>query len=212
MRGVAGGSALMLIGADCMNQAIVFLDGKYLQLVSNHFSNSGNRLKYDLNQLAITLAKREGLWCSKVYYYTAPPYQSEKPTPEEISRRSNHDRFTNKLKKIPNFFVREGRCQKVDGDYHQKGVDTLITMDLLTEASANKGMAFILVSCDTDFVPVIREIREKFGISVILYYYNDYVRKSKFSMSNHILTVCDRCILMAKDIFLTSAFPKNNQK
>lgn len=191
-----------------MNTTIVFFDAKYLQLINGHFSKPEDRIKYDLNQLAITLAKQEGLWCSKVYFYTAPPYQSEKPAPDEISRRSNYDRFTNKLKHIPNFFVREGRCQKGDDGFHQKGVDTLITMDLLTEAVANRNMTFILVSYDTDFVPVIKEIREKFGITVILYYFTDYVRKSKFSMSNHILTVCDKCRLMTKDMFLKSIFQK----
>ncbi len=191
-----------------MQPTIVFIDAKYLQIIGGHLHRQSPLPKYDINQFAITLARNEGLWRSKVYYYTAPPYQSDEPTPDEILRRSRYDKFTNKLKKIPNFFVQEGRCQKVDGEYHQKGVDTHVTMDLMTEAIANRGKTFILVACDTDFVPVIKKIRETFGIVVVLYYYNDYIRKSRFSMSNHILTVCDKSVLITREMFANSQFPR----
>lgn len=194
----------MAFNSDYMDTTTVFLDGKYLQLIGDHFRNQDNNIKYDINQLAITHSKNQGLWCKKVFYYTAPPFQSDIPTEDETRRRSKYDRFKNKLEKIPNFVFREGRCQKVDGDYHQKGVDTLVTMDLLSEASANRGMTFILIACDTDFVPILKEIREKFGIKIVLYYYTDKIRDSKFSMSNYILTVCDKCILMDKKIFSKS--------
>lgn len=194
-----------------MNPAIVFFDAKYLQLINDQFIEDGQKIKCDLNQLAVTLSKSENLWCTKVFYYIAPPYQSDPPAPDETIRRSKYDNFTNKLKKIPNFVVREGRCQKVDGEYHQKGVDTLVTMDLLTEAVANKGMTFIVVACDTDFVPIIKEIKEKFGIIVILYYYTDYVRGSRFSMSNHIMSVCNKCVMMTRDHFLRSKYRKKTE-
>ncbi len=195
-----------------MNATIVFIDGKYLQLVGGYFSDQGERLSYDLNQLAITLSKQQGLWRKKVLYYAAPPFQSDVPTQDETRRRSNYDRFKNKLEKIPSFVVREGRCQKLNDEYHQKGVDTLVTMDLLSEAAANRGSTFILIACDTDFVPIIKEIKEKFGIRIILYYFTDKVRDSKFSMSNHILTVCDKCVLMTKEMFLKSQFQKQGEK
>ncbi len=193
-----------------MDATIVFLDGKYLQLIGDYFSDEDDKLRYDLNQLAITLSKQQGLWCKKAFYYTAPPFQSDVPTADETKRRSNYDRFKNKLDKIPNFVVREGRCQKVDGECHQKGVDTLVTMDLLSEAAANRGLTFVLVACDTDFVPILKEINEKFGIRIVLYYFTDRVRDSKFSMSNHILTACDECVMMTKDMFLKSQFPRNS--
>jgi hypothetical protein len=63
-----------------MDEAIVFFDGKYLQLISDYFSDRPYKLRYDLNQLAITLAKQQGLLCKKVFYYTAPPFQADVPT------------------------------------------------------------------------------------------------------------------------------------
>ena len=163
-------------------------------------------LSFDLNQFAITMARSQGLWCKAVYYYTAPPFQSEPPTAEEIRLKSNYDKFINKLNRIPNFHVREGRCQKVDTGYHQKGVDTLITMDLFDVTIHKNCDTLIILTCDTDFVPILNKLRSD-GKEVILFYYNDYVRKSKFSMSNHILTACDKCINLNLEFFNKSIWP-----
>ena len=65
-----------------MEKTYVFLDGAYLSEISRYFGG-GKYIIYDLNQFAITLAKSESLWCEKVFYYTAPPFQCPIPTPEE---------------------------------------------------------------------------------------------------------------------------------
>jgi uncharacterized LabA/DUF88 family protein len=189
----------------------VFIDGKYLQLIGKEF-----KLKklfdsnYDINQFANTISKNQSLWCQSVHYYTAPPFQATPPTPSEKIKRTNYDKFINKLKKIPNFLIFEGRCQKVNGDFHQKGVDTLLTMGLMELAIQNKGGTIILIACDTDFVPVLNFIRKKYNIKVILYYYNDYVRGSKFSMSNEILTACDKAVLIEPEFFKKSILVQKN--
>jgi uncharacterized LabA/DUF88 family protein len=113
-------------------------------------------------------------------------------------RRRKYDKWVSKLRRIHNFVVREGRCQKVNGDYHQKGVDTLITMDLMTIPAQKSIKTIILVSCDTDFVPILKQIQEK-GLKVILFYYNDFIRGSTFSMSNHILDTCPENVLITKE-------------
>jgi uncharacterized LabA/DUF88 family protein len=185
-----------------MDDTCVFLDGAYLSILNKYFGG-GKPLEIDINQFAYTLAKSEGLWCKGVYYYTAPPFQSDPPTPDEVRRRGNYDRFINHLKRFPNFTVREGRCQKVEGEFHQKGVDTLFTMDLF-EACKNKDIKTIIVlTCDTDFVPILNKLRES-GIRVILYYFNDFKRGSKFSMSNHLHTACDVNRLLTMDHFQRS--------
>ena len=48
--------------------------------------------------------------------------------------------------------------------------DVLLSIDLVRKANEVKN--FILVACDTDFVPAIKDIREKDNIRVILYYFN----------------------------------------
>ncbi|MCK4327128.1 MAG: NYN domain-containing protein [Candidatus Diapherotrites archaeon] len=181
-----------------MENALVFIDAGYLSHISKHFGK-GKYLKIDYNQLAISLAKKQNLWCAGVYYYTAPPYQSPSPTEDEITRRANYDKFVNKVTRIPNFRVREGRCQKGGDDYIQKGVDTMLVMDLMDIPQHTK--TIILLACDTDFVPILNRLRTARGIKVILYYFSDYIRGSRFSMSNHILTACDETILLDESHF-----------
>lgn len=191
-----------------LKETYVFIDAAYLSIISKHFGK-GSYIPININQFAFLLAKAQGLWCTNVYYYVAPPFQSEPPTPEETIRRSKHDKFISKLREIPNFYVREGRCQKVDGDYHQKGVDTLLTMDLMDVYAGGRIKSIIVVTCDTDFVPILNKLRSV-NIEVILYYFNDYVRGSRFSMSNHILTACDKYVLLDEDMF-TAAIRKKEE-
>jgi len=190
-----------------MEKTYVFLDGAYLSEISRYFGG-GKYIIYDLNQFAITLAKSESLWCEKVFYYTAPPFQCPIPTPEEKQKRANYDRFIKKLERIPGFVTREGRCQKINESFHQKGVDTLITMDLLNTLSEKKIKTIIILTCDTDFVPILNKLREN-GIKVILCYFSDRIRKSKFSMSNNLFTACSKKTLLTKTHFEKSQFLPN---
>ena len=180
-------------------ETFVFIDSQYLSIIAKHLF--GRTPHYFINGLAYTLAKEQGLWCKGVFYYTAPPYQDPIPAREDAHRRHNYDRFINNLKKIEGFTVREGRCQKVDGEFHEKGVDALMTMDLMETAYKDKMKKIILIACDTDFVPVLNRLRESHGVTIILYYFTDRVRGSRFSMSNHILTACDKTVLLKKGHF-----------
>jgi len=180
-------------------ETIVLIDAGYLSLISKFFGK-GKPLRFDINKFSLSLARREKLNLKKTVYYTAPPYQSPKPKKEEIIRKSNYDKFVASLRKIPNFLVKEGRCQRIDNVFTQKGVDTLITIDLLETTHKKEVKTIILVACDTDFVPVLNRVREE-GITIILYYFNDFDRKSRFFMSNHILTACDKKVLLKKEDF-----------
>lgn len=183
-----------------MEDTIVFIDGHYLSLISKRLGE-GKYLRIDYNQFAISIAKSQKLWCFKTFYYVAPPFQSYPPTKNEMERKRNYDKFVSKFRNIPEFIIREGRCQRIGNKYNQKGVDTLFTMDLFDICTNSDDIkTIILLACDTDFVPILKRLREK-GIKIILFYYNDYVRKSIFSMSNYLLTECETKILLTKSIF-----------
>lgn len=169
------------------------------------------KIKYDFNQFAITICKSLDFWCEKVYFYDAPPYQAPN-SKTDFERFSNYKKFTNFLTKI-GIVVIEGRCQKLKKidpitgkqtiEYNQKGVDTLITMDLMNEPFIQNIENIILLACDTDFVPIINFIRSK-DKKIYLFYYNDHQRGSKFSMSNEIENICDKKILITKEHFTRS--------
>jgi len=115
-----------------MEKSVFLIDGGYLSFVSK-FIGKGKHIRFKIGGFAKNISIRTGLNCERIFYYTSPPYQSPNPTNEENKRKANYDRFIRKLKIInyPKIIVREGRCQKIKNEYSQKGVDTLITMDLL---------------------------------------------------------------------------------
>ena len=203
---------MYLFSKMAMDRTVVFLDGGYLSKISKYFGK-GRPYKVDLKQFAITLDKEKDLWCLHTYFYIAPPYQSPTPTKEETIRKANHDHWISKLDRINDFTVRQGRCQKCGiNDYQQKGVDTLITMDLSKLPLEHKGIQkIIILACDTDFVPILNELRRKNHLHVILAFFSDRVRNSEFSMSNHILTACDEKVLLTKEHFEKSKYIPNKK-
>ncbi len=186
-----------------MEDTYVFLDAGYLSKIAKHLYPESYP-KYNIKQFANKLAKSYGLWCKKVFFYTAEPYQNQNnPSPEDIERREKHDGFIEALSKIKDLEVKQGRCQKGgDGKYHQKGVDTLLTMDLLSLKNCEDNITKIIVLiCDTDFVPILKKLRTEHKMFVIVAYYCDFKRDSDFSMSNHLWNVADDKILLNKSFF-----------
>ena len=85
--------------------------------------------------------------------------------------------------------IREGRLQKIGSFYKQKGVDTLIAFDLLRYSQIKEHEAIILVTADTDFVPIIKELKGMYPTKLFLAYFTDLTRKSSFSLSNELWEV-----------------------
>jgi len=160
------------------------------------YLGDGERLKFDKFCLAKNLAKKHELFCKKLFYYTAPPFQSNFPTDEEKRKKAGHDKFVKKLSENKDIVIREGRCQRTYDKngipiYKQKGVDTLLTIDLShLKEDFPEIKKIILVSSDTDFCPAIRDIKKRGNIEVILYTYFDRQRHSKFSLSNELIGCC----------------------
>jgi uncharacterized LabA/DUF88 family protein len=188
-----------------MSECIILLDSGYLTYISKFFGK-GKLLKYKIEKFSVNLAKERNLSVKEIYYYTAPPFQSSKANEEENKRRANYDRFIQKIKGVkPKIIVREGRCQKIINqnkeEFTQKGVDTLLTMDLLKIAERKLAENIILMTSDTDFVPIIKDLQENYNIKVILAYFTDKRRKSAFSLSNHLWNICKDKILIKKEHF-----------
>ena len=183
-----------------MDETILFIDGGYLSFISKFFGK-GKPIKYKIEKFAVNIAKSKNLFCKQIYYYTAPPYQSPNPAEEENERKANYDRFITKLKEVkPKIIVREGRCQKIDNTFQQKGVDTLMTMDLLRIPKKTEIKNIIILTSDTDFVPIIKDLSDD-GINVILAYFTDKKRKSAFSLSNHLWKACRNKIIIKREHF-----------
>ena len=191
--------------------ALVFIDAGYLSKISKYFG-SGKHIKLDLILFSKRLAEKQELVCEHVFYYTAPPFQGVFPTPLEMRLKAGYDSFMNNVKKSSMITVREGRLQKIGSSFTQKGVDTLLTMDLCQEPFDRKINCIILLAADTDFVPVLNQLRFKNKVKVFLYYFTDRIRGSLFSMSNHLLTACNKSILLTKEDFISNTLDNKNEK
>jgi uncharacterized LabA/DUF88 family protein len=198
-----------------MEETLVFIDEGLLKELVEYFGD-GQRLKFDKLKFAKRIAKKQNLFCKHLFYYTCPPFQSERPTTDEANRKKGHDKFVNALSKNKDITVREGRCQRLKNqkgefEYPQKEVDNLITIDMCHIKQDFPGIQkIILVSSDTDFCPSIRDVNKRDNIEVILYTFFDRKRKSKFSLSNELIDCCSRCFKLTKEDFISC--PIKNKK
>ncbi len=187
-----------------MKETLVFLDAGLLSKLSRYFGK-GKYISYDIIKFAKNLARKENLNCQQIFYYTAPPFQSEPPIKEEIKRKERYDRFIKKLLKNKEIVIREGRCQrlKIDGKFifKQKAVDSLMIMDLMRmPIDYPKIKKIILIASDSDFVPIIKYLR-KLNIDITLYTHYSKNRKSNLSRSNELLKTVSRYVNLTKKDF-----------
>lgn len=198
-----------------MDKTIVFMDDGFLAKLSKHFGE-GNYLKFNKTQLAENLAKKEDLDLMYMFYYTAPPFQSQRPSKEQIIMKENYDRFKKKLLQSTKTIVREGRVQRLklsqdDFIYKQKAVDSLMIIDLMSIPLEHKEVKkIIIIACDSDFVPAI-EYLKKLSIKTILYTYYEKGRSARFSTSNELITTVYKYVLLTKEDFLSAQLPHETE-
>jgi len=186
-----------------MKDTLVFIDAGFLSKLSKYFGK-GKYSIYDLIEFSKKLALDQNLICKDIFYYTAPPFQSEPPTPKEEIKREGYDRFIKRLKE-KGAIVREGRCQRLKINeefmFKQKAVDVFLTMDLTNVPIKYPHVKkIIFISSDSDFVPVINNLKE-LGIKTTLYTYYEKRRDSNFSRSNELIKSVNKYVLLTKKDF-----------
>ena len=158
----------------------IFIDGGYLdQILKKEY----NRASIDYAKLSKEISNNNLIL--RTYYYHCPPYQSNPPTDAERTRVSNTDRFHASLNRLPKFQVRLGRLAKRDGKVAQKGVDTLLSVDMVTLAATRQISDAILSAGDYDFIPAITVAKEH-GVNITLYH-----SKEKGSYHDSLWNICD---------------------
>ncbi len=197
------------------NNTLVFIDDGFLAKLSKYLGH-GKYLSFDRVMFAKNLAKKQNLNCENIFYYTAPPFQSSKPTAEEEKRKKGYDNFIKELLKNPEVIVREGRVQRLKTGnsfiYKQKAVDSLAIIDLMSiPMKYPKIHKIILLSSDSDFVPAIEAIKQ-FNIKTILCTYYSKKRNTNFSRSNHLIKSVYKYVLLTIDDFNKSPSIKSGEK
>jgi len=149
----------------------IFIDG----------SNLYHGLKENLNTANIDLEK----FCSfllgdrrltRIYYYNAPKIAQDNPVGYKKQQI-----FFDIIKKIPFLELKLGRLVIRNKVPIEKGVDVLITVDMIRYARNNAYDTAVLVSGDGDFAPALEFLKD-FGKHIE----NAYFSKGRsYNLANH---------------------------
>lgn len=145
------------------------------------FKFFGTRVDYTRLPQAV---KDENDEVIRTYYYNCPPYQSSTPTPEERQKKSGYDSFRQFLLRLPRYEVREGKMvRRSETEYGQKGIDTLICVDMVKLVYSGRIDKVILISGDHDIVPGIAAVKEAMVLTKLVFH--------RESISDHLFDLCD---------------------
>lgn len=134
---------------------MVFIDAGYLlkeliEMYRHDDINYGN-LIHHLGSIASFPGTFLGL--IRAYYYDAIPEATDKNYAKQMD-------YLKGVKTHDYIEVREGRAiRKGNGRLTQKGVDTLITIDMLTKAYTNQYDVAVLLTGDADFLDLVYEVK-----------------------------------------------------
>lgn len=152
-----------------LGRAVVLIDNGYLSaILRDEFAET--RVDYlRLSEIVCT-----GYHRLRTYVYDCLPYQSNPPTTEQKELYAGKIRFFNALRKLPSFEVRFGKQRPRPGGFVQKGVDVLLTVDLVRLSSKGQIQKAFLIAGDGDYVPAVKTAKDE-GISVKLYHSGAFV-------------------------------------
>jgi uncharacterized LabA/DUF88 family protein len=95
---------------------------------------------------------------SKRYYVGVVRAKNDNEKGQKL-RKEQQRLFSHLTSTDQNFIVKQGYIMNNNGSYHEKGVDVKIAVDLLVGAYENIYDTAILISSDTDLIPVIKKIK-----------------------------------------------------
>ncbi len=164
-------------------KSIVFIDAGYLTKLLQIKNRKINYLK--LSNEITKDTKRV-----KTIYYDALPLPINKKGRELYPKAQ---RFHNALRKLDNFEVRLGRTQSIGNEFHQKGVDMRLGIDLVQTSMKSKVGKAILIAADSDFEYAVEKAQE-YGLIVSIAYFPTSKINSKF------LQTFDEMILLTDEL------------
>jgi uncharacterized LabA/DUF88 family protein len=132
---------------------MIFVDGSNLY---HSLKNTFQRTDIDMGKFCEKLL--EGRRLKRVYYYNAIVGQKEEP-----ERFASQEKFFDSVKQVPYLEMRLGRLVYTPGwpsvPPYEKGIDIMLTTDLLTHSFKGNYDVAILVAGDTDYVGAIQQVK-----------------------------------------------------
>lgn len=148
-------------------RAIVFIDGNNLY---HRLKERGWKTWIDIGKLSERLVGNRTL--RHIYYYNAPP-----PGGKLHTKKGNE--YLAQVKRTPNLTFRlawlqpENRSDEYGAykSYREKGSDTSLSTDLVSQAADDEFDVAVIVSNDGDYAPAAHAVRDDYGKCVEVVYF-----------------------------------------
>ncbi|MFH1751939.1 MAG: NYN domain-containing protein [archaeon] len=180
-----------------MEKATIFIDGGYLNRI----------LRDEFKEPDIDYAKLCDSICSdlkldrlRTYFYHCLPIVREGNL-KDRKKEARMQKFLSKLKRLPRFEVKLGRLQFIGGQFKQKMVDILMSLDIVGMCFDKQINHAILIAGDSDFIPAIKKAKN-YGAIIHLYYH-------PVSVHTEILDEVDELHTFSLELIQKSKIEKN---
>lgn len=170
-----------------MEKAVILIDGGYLnRVLKNHFHNS----PIDYLKFSDEISRMLNLKRLRTYLYHCLPIV-RRGDKEDERRHDGMQQFLTKLKRLPRFEIKLGKLQLIGGQFRQKMVDVLMSLDIVDMCFGKKVEHIVLIAGDADFIPAIKKAKD-YGASTYLFYH-------PLSVHNELLDEIDELHVISED-------------
>ncbi len=179
-----------------MQRVMIFLDAEYVvqKMKEMHRKNVVGRKSINWQSIIDWIVNGRRL--IRCYYYSAEFSKSE----NEKTYQDQHTYLKNLKFSIPCFEIKLGRLVRVNQGWVQKGLDVKIALDMFAKAVLDHYDTAALVSGDSDFIDVIKEVKERYGKHVELCTFDRSIHEAlRFVPDRHL--VVDKTIARRNRFF-----------
>lgn len=154
-------------------RVMIFIDGAYLRENLRKILGDDLINFTKLSNFLVSLSNIRGLQSEiiRIFYYDAIV-----DAKENLEEHKKQDEYFEKIRQTEFYEVRLGRLIKTNDKYKQKGVDVLLSIDILSKAYENQFDIAIIVCGDDDFIDVVKSVKD-IGKRVYGIYFRETVSK-----------------------------------